>query len=312
MLAEERELGEEGEPRVDHAESADDLPGQWAPEEGQEARPPKVEEELQEDEEREREEKEEDVQAASDQEHAKMEDEEPERPEIADEMEEEMYPARAHEQSEIEEEPRSCEESDEERRKREEDSEIEVHAGREEEQAEIEKVELERDGGQQGEIEDKTPLMEEKEHHKLPDMRHGPGTTDFEELEEKPRLSEDADRTCEPCASAERPVKRTPRRKEKAKGTVARANELDYLGLDPKLLERGEITQYQEVFQSFTEIFNWPQAADAAQKERLLREALQVFTQFCNIIGSLESQFVTKLPLEHATPSATHQALTAT
>lgn len=97
-----------------------------------------------------------------------------------------------------------------------------------------------------------------------------------------------------------------------AKSTVARSNELDYLGLDPGLVERGEIKNYQECFGSFVDIFSWSQSnSDAAQKERCLREALQIFTQFCNIIGSLESQFTTKLPAEHTTPSATHQALNA-
>merc|ERR1712032_933813 len=46
------------------------------------------------------------------------------------------------------------------------------------------------------------------------------------------------------------------------------------------------------------------------QKERYLRDALQVFTQFCDIIGSLEHQFHHDLaPTDHATPSATQQAL---
>ena len=63
------------------------------------------------------------------------------------------------------------------------------------------------------------------------------------------------------------------------KSTVARSNELDYLGLDPALVEKGEIRNYQESFGSFVDVFSWSQSnSDAAQKERYLREALQIFT----------------------------------
>ena len=48
------------------------------------------------------------------------------------------------------------------------------------------------------------------------------------------------------------------------------------------------------------EQFSCPRAVDLALPR-----------QFCNIIGSLETQFTTKLPAEHTTPSATHQALNA-
>ena len=64
------------------------------------------------------------------------------------------------------------------------------------------------------------------------------------------------------------------------KSTVARSNELDYLGLDPSLVERGEIKSYQECFGNFVDVFSWSQCSnDVAQKERYLREALQIFTQ---------------------------------
>lgn len=290
VLVEEGEL-RECEARGASVESVDEGPGQ---EVGEDARHQGVEEELEEDEERE-----EDGQAGSEEEHAKREeDEDPETLKIEEHhMEEEMYTARDEgEQSEIDEElPRStaeAEQSDVEEeqqlhREEDEQSAIEVAEDprREEgEQAEIEEEErLHRDLGQQHEIEEEKPPREESD--KTPDvlLRYDPGRADPEERE-KQRPSDAAG----PSPRAERlGVKRTPRRKvEKVKGTVARANELDYLGLDPKLLERGEITVYQEVFQSFTDIFSWAQSADAAQKERFLREALQVFTQFCNIIGA--------------------------
>ncbi len=64
------------------------------------------------------------------------------------------------------------------------------------------------------------------------------------------------------------------------KSTVARSNELDYLGLDPSLVERGEIKSYQECFGNFVDVFSWSQCSnDVTQKERYLREALQIFTQ---------------------------------
>lgn len=43
-----------------------------------------------------------------------------------------------------------------------------------------------------------------------------------------------------------------------------------------------------------------------------MREALQMFTQFCEIMGSLEKQFQSDLaPTDHATPNATQQTLSA-
>ncbi|CAJ1344364.1 unnamed protein product [Effrenium voratum] len=95
-----------------------------------------------------------------------------------------------------------------------------------------------------------------------------------------------------------------------AKSCIARGNELDFVGLDPSLVERGGVRSYQEHFGSFVDIFTWSQS-EASQKERYLREALQLFTQFCNVIGSLETQFASKLPAEHATPNATNQVLNA-
>ncbi|CAE7252093.1 Ttll5 [Symbiodinium microadriaticum] len=98
-----------------------------------------------------------------------------------------------------------------------------------------------------------------------------------------------------------------------AKSITSRANELEYVGLDPKLVETGAIRKYHEVFQNFTDIFSWGRSQEVVpQRERYLRESLQLFSQFCNIIGSLEVQFATKFgPADHSTPNATHQALNA-
>ena len=95
--------------------------------------------------------------------------------------------------------------------------------------------------------------------------------------------------TASPCPPSEGKSK-TPRLKKELrsqKSTVARANELDYLGLDPGLVERGELRSYQETFPNFLDIFTWSQSADAALKERCLREALQLFTQSFGFSGDL-------------------------
>jgi len=98
-----------------------------------------------------------------------------------------------------------------------------------------------------------------------------------------------------------------------AKSVTSRSNELEYVGLDPKLVETGAIRKYHEVFQNFTDIFSWGRSQEVVpQRDRYLRESLQLFSQFCNIIGSLEVQFATKFgPSDHSTPNATHQALNA-
>mmetsp|Transcript_33418 Transcript_33418/g.76354 ORF Transcript_33418/g.76354 Transcript_33418/m.76354 type:complete len:1177 (+) Transcript_33418:33-3563(+) len=94
----------------------------------------------------------------------------------------------------------------------------------------------------------------------------------------------------------------------------AATTELDLVGLDAKLLTEGKIQSYAEQFPSLISLFTWghSQADKEEHRERNLREALQLFTQFCEVIGSLESQFNTNLaPFENSTPSATKQALTA-
>jgi len=93
-----------------------------------------------------------------------------------------------------------------------------------------------------------------------------------------------------------------------------RANELDFMGLDPKLVERGEVTSYADHFASVASFFTWglQQGNEVSRKEHYLREAMQLFQQFCEIIGSLEVQFTDELaPADHATPNATQQALSA-
>lgn len=87
------------------------------------------------------------------------------------------------------------------------------------------------------------------------------------------------------------------------------------MGLDSKLLEHGELNSYNEWFPNIAAIFTWGSQATAEtsqHKDRYLREALQMFQQFCEIMGSLEHQFTHELgPADHATPSATQQVLQA-
>eukprot|EP00928_Gymnodinium_smaydae_P028527 TRINITY_DN21730_c0_g1_i1.p1 TRINITY_DN21730_c0_g1~~TRINITY_DN21730_c0_g1_i1.p1 ORF type:complete len:1393 (+),score=185.94 TRINITY_DN21730_c0_g1_i1:37-4215(+) len=94
-----------------------------------------------------------------------------------------------------------------------------------------------------------------------------------------------------------------------------RGHELQLNGLDPALVESGGITSYAEAFPTLVSMFTWGlnQSSDASSKrESYMREALQTFQQFCDVIGSLEHQFKVDLaPTDHATPSATQQALNA-
>lgn len=117
-----------------------------------------------------------------------------------------------------------------------------------------------------------------------------------------------------------RRLRRPPLPKEALKAInqraqVVRGNELDFVGLDPGLLARGEIRNYAEHFPSISSIFTWAvqQTEKSSEvRERLVREALQLFTQFVDIITSLEVQFTRDLaPADHTTPSATQQALSA-
>eukprot|EP00927_Polykrikos_kofoidii_P054140 TRINITY_DN48615_c0_g1_i1.p1 TRINITY_DN48615_c0_g1~~TRINITY_DN48615_c0_g1_i1.p1 ORF type:complete len:1481 (-),score=248.89 TRINITY_DN48615_c0_g1_i1:227-4669(-) len=104
-----------------------------------------------------------------------------------------------------------------------------------------------------------------------------------------------------------------PRAGTDAQQRPARVAELDLLGLDPKLVEQGKITSYAATYPSLSSIFTWGQQNPGeAKKEGYLREVLQTFSQFCEVIGSLEVQFKTRLgPGEHATPNATLQTLHA-
>eukprot|EP00929_Paragymnodinium_shiwhaense_P034771 TRINITY_DN18876_c0_g1_i4.p1 TRINITY_DN18876_c0_g1~~TRINITY_DN18876_c0_g1_i4.p1 ORF type:complete len:1460 (-),score=402.22 TRINITY_DN18876_c0_g1_i4:65-4444(-) len=101
---------------------------------------------------------------------------------------------------------------------------------------------------------------------------------------------------------------------ERREAQPAPRKEIDFVGLDPKLVEQGKITSYSEIFHSIASVFTWgvvPHAA-GAKTESYLREAMQIFQQFCEVLGALECQFKTQLaPTDHATPSATHQALQA-
>eukprot|EP00811_Abedinium_folium_P033004 NODE_5_length_4757_cov_5.951836.p1 GENE.NODE_5_length_4757_cov_5.951836~~NODE_5_length_4757_cov_5.951836.p1 ORF type:complete len:1291 (+),score=199.12 NODE_5_length_4757_cov_5.951836:128-4000(+) len=94
-----------------------------------------------------------------------------------------------------------------------------------------------------------------------------------------------------------------------------RPGELDLLGLDPKVVEAGLIRSQAEAFPTFTSFFSWglSQSGDALlHRDRYLQEALQFFTLFCDIMGSLECQFNDELAtVDHATPNATQQAISA-
>jgi len=89
--------------------------------------------------------------------------------------------------------------------------------------------------------------------------------------------------------------------------------ELDLVGLDPRILESGGIRSYVTIFPSLSAIFTWGLSSgeNAEKRERNLRDAAQLFTQFCDIIGSLGAQFERLSPLENATPNVTQQALSA-
>lgn len=93
------------------------------------------------------------------------------------------------------------------------------------------------------------------------------------------------------------------------------AFELDFMGLDPKLVERGGVTSYSTYFPNIQSIFTWGQqrCADTAEKrDRYLRDALELFAQFCNVLQALETQFRSELvPLDRATPGTTQQVLSA-
>lgn len=71
---------------------------------------------------------------------------------------------------------------------------------------------------------------------------------------------------------------------------------------------------YKEHFESVASMFTWGlQPGEVSnRKEQYLREALQLFAQFCDIMGSLESQFNNDLAApDTATPQMTQQALSA-
>lgn len=116
----------------------------------------------------------------------------------------------------------------------------------------------------------------------------------------------------------ERPSRRPPlphdalRPREKHRN---RSMELDLMDLDISLIEKGGVQDYSEMFPSIGSIFTWgrsPNTLSLEHKERALREALQVFSQFCGIVGSLDDQFSSNLaPADHATPAATQNALSA-
>lgn len=104
-----------------------------------------------------------------------------------------------------------------------------------------------------------------------------------------------------------RPVREVPPR--------LRQGDLDLCGLDPQLVAEGKITSYAELYPSLVSIFTWGTAQPGEvghKRETCLREAQQVFGQFCDVIGSLETHFKADLaPSDNMTPSATQQALNA-
>mmetsp|Transcript_147702 Transcript_147702/g.472592 ORF Transcript_147702/g.472592 Transcript_147702/m.472592 type:complete len:1461 (+) Transcript_147702:97-4479(+) len=115
----------------------------------------------------------------------------------------------------------------------------------------------------------------------------------------------------------ERPARRPPLPHDSLKakeGPRNRTTELDMMGLDPKLLERGEIRSYGDWFPSMASIFTWGVQATAEtsqHKDRYMREAMQVFQTFCDIIGSLEHQFKHELAPVDQGPNVAQSAMHA-
>lgn len=96
---------------------------------------------------------------------------------------------------------------------------------------------------------------------------------------------------------------------------VKQAFELDLMGVDPTLVARGGVTSYAEYYPTIQSVFTWgrERCADTAEKrDRYLRDAFDLFSQFCHIIQCLESQFKRELvPVDSATPGTTQQVLSA-